>query len=47
MEKVTGMGLPKAFTEKMQKLFTQIQEIAEELTNPSLPDNQHAVITRK
>ena len=33
--------------EKMQKLFTQIQEIAEELTNPSLPDNQHAVITRK
>lgn len=32
--------------EKIQKIFTQIQEIAEELTNPSLPDNQHAVIKR-
>lgn len=32
--------------EKMQKLFGQIQEIAEELTNPSLPDNQHAVIEK-
>lgn len=33
--------------EKIQKIFTQIQEMAEELTNPSLPDNQHAVIKRK
>lgn len=33
--------------EKMQKLFGQIQEIAEELTNPSLPDNQHAVIEKQ
>lgn len=33
--------------EKIQKLFRQIDEIAEELTNPSLPDNQHCVITRK
>ena len=33
--------------EKMQKLFKQIGEIAEELTNPSLPDNQHCVIERK
>ena len=33
--------------EKIQKIFVQIQEIAEELTNPSLPDNQHAVIKRK
>lgn len=33
--------------EKIQKLFGQIQEIAEELTNPSLPDNQHLVIKRK
>lgn len=33
--------------EKMQKLFKQIQEIAEELTNPSFPDNQHLVIKRK
>lgn len=32
--------------EKIQKIFAQIQEIAEELTNPSLPDNQHAVIKR-
>ena len=33
--------------EKIQKIFGQIQEIAEELTNPSLPDNQHLVIKRK
>lgn len=33
--------------EKLQKLFAQIGEIAEELTNPSLPDNQHCVIERK
>ncbi len=33
--------------EKIQKLFTQIEELAEEVTNPSLPDNQHAVIKRK
>ena len=33
--------------EKNQKLFTQIGEIAEELTNPSLPDNQHCTIERK
>lgn len=32
--------------EKIQKIFAQIQEIAEELTNPALPDNQHAVIKR-
>lgn len=32
--------------EKIQKIFRQIQEIAEELTNPSLPDNQHTVIKR-
>ncbi|MBQ8209780.1 MAG: metallophosphoesterase [Clostridia bacterium] len=32
--------------EKIQKVFTQIEELAEELTNPSLPDNQHAVIGR-
>ncbi len=32
--------------EKIQKIFSQISEIAEELTNPSLPDNQHAVISR-
>ena len=33
--------------EKIQKLFAQIGEIAEELTNPSLPDNQHCTIERK
>lgn len=32
--------------EKIQKIFRQIEEIAEELTNPSLPDNQHAIIKR-
>ena len=32
--------------EKMQKLFTQIEEMAEELVNPSLPDNQHTTIKR-
>ncbi len=33
--------------EKIQKLFRQIEEIAEELTHPSLPDNQHFEIMRK
>ncbi len=32
--------------EKIKKIFTQIEEIAEELTNPSAPDNQHAIIKR-
>lgn len=32
--------------EKIQKIFAQIQEIAEELTNPSEPDNQHMVLKR-
>lgn len=32
--------------EKIGKIFRQIEEIAEELTNPSLPDNQHCVIKR-
>ncbi len=33
-------------SEKMQKLFNQISDIGEELTNPSLPDNQHCVIKK-
>lgn len=33
--------------EKIQKLFAQISDMAEELTNPSLPDNQHCVVERK
>ncbi len=32
--------------EKMQKLFTQIEDIAKELTHPSLPDNQQFEINR-
>lgn len=32
--------------ESMQKLFNQIIEIAEELTNPALPDNQHCTIKK-
>lgn len=32
--------------EKIQRIFAQIQEIAEELTNPSEPDNQHMVLKR-
>ncbi len=33
--------------EKMQKLFRQIEDIAEELIHPSLPDNQKFEIPRK
>ena len=32
--------------EKIQKLFTQIEDIAKELTHPSLPDNQQFEIKR-
>lgn len=32
--------------ESMKKTFAQIDEIAEELLNPSLPDNHHCVIER-
>ncbi len=32
--------------DKIQKIFGQIEEIAEELTNPSAPNNQHHVIKR-
>lgn len=32
--------------ESLQKLFNQITEIARELTNPSLPNNQHCVIKK-
>lgn len=33
--------------EKIQKLFAQIGAMAEELTNPAAPDNQHCIIKRK
>lgn len=33
--------------EKIQKLFLQIEDIAKELTNPSLPDNQRFEAARK
>ena len=32
--------------EKIQKIFADIGAIAEELTNPSLPDNQQMIIKR-
>lgn len=32
--------------EKVQKILTQIEEIAEELINPEQPDNQHCIIKR-